>query len=590
MKVSARLSLGFGLLSLLIVATCLMGLWFLSSLNGTVQTLATDGVGKLVIGEEWIVRVLQSARHTRNMLILDDKAALQKEIDATMEDKAKRKEFMEQLQAQADTAEGKAALQAVVEARAAYAPWEDKFLELVKGVMEGKVKADEAKSVLLDHARPTQLAYIDALYKYNAVQQKDVAAEREASFQTYSSARWIMALCGLFGLVICALCGFFITRSIVRQLGGEPAHAAEVAERVRQGDLSVEIHVQAGRDKSLLGSLRAMVMQLRETVGQIRISADSIGTASQQIASGNQDLSGRTEEQASSLEETASSMEELTSTVRHNADSARQANELAVTASQDVRRSGETIEGVVSTMHSITQSSERIQDIISVIDGIAFQTNILTLNAAVEAARAGEQGRGFAVVAAEVRTLAQRSASAAKEIKDLIGTSVTDVNKGSVLVTQAAEQMKTMVQAVTRVADFMGEITSASNEQAAGIEQVNKAITQMDQATQQNAALVEEAAAATESLRMQAGQMVTVVSGFKLPGSMGRGHSPASAPVTPMQKHSGSPAPAARRAAARFTPTPRAKVASPVTPPASLLSSAAQPAPKKVANDDWQTF
>ncbi len=268
--------------------------------------------------------------------------------------------------------------------------------------------------------------------------------------------------------------------------------------------------------QSLLFAMKTMQQNLVQTIGQIRQSTNTIATASSQIAAGNLDLSARTEQQASSLEETASSMEELTSTVKQNADNARQANQLAVTASEVAVKGGAVVSKVVDTMGEINASSKKIADIIGVIDGIAFQTNILALNAAVEAARAGEQGRGFAVVATEVRNLAQRSASAAKEIKTLISDSLETVEGGAKLVDQAGATMNEIVESVKRVTDIMGEITAASQEQTSGIEQINQAVSQMDEVTQQNAALVEQAAAASESLQDQAGNLAQVVSIFKL--------------------------------------------------------------------------
>ncbi|OWW19276.1 methyl-accepting chemotaxis protein [Noviherbaspirillum denitrificans] len=313
-------------------------------------------------------------------------------------------------------------------------------------------------------------------------------------------------------LVICSMIG----RSLLRQLGAEPAYTAEVTRRIAAGDLTVPVELKAHDQSSLLYSIKSMRDSIAGIVGQVRTGTDSIVTASGEIASGNLDLSSRTEEQASSLEETAASMEELTSTVRNNAENAQQANSLAINASQLATDGGQVVAQVVNTMESIKGSSGRIADIVNIIDGIAFQTNILALNAAVEAARAGEQGRGFAVVAAEVRTLAQRSASAAKEIKTLIDASVVQVDEGGVLVQQAGETMEKVVVSVRQVADLIGEIAAASREQASGIHQVNQAIGQMDEVTQQNAALVEEAASASESLKEQANQLHAAVSIFKV--------------------------------------------------------------------------
>jgi methyl-accepting chemotaxis protein len=320
-------------------------------------------------------------------------------------------------------------------------------------------------------------------------------------------------------LWISAAITYFMSRMIVRPL----RQATALAGRIAGGDLSAEIEV-IGRDETaqLLQALKDMNRSLQKIVNDVRSSAEAIGIGTTQTAAGNADLSQRTEEQASSLEETASSMEELTSTVKQNADNARQANELAAGASDVAVKGGAVVGQVVSTMSSIKDSSRKIVDIIAVIDGIAFQTNILALNAAVEAARAGEQGRGFAVVASEVRSLAQRSAAAAKEIKGLITDSVGKVDEGTRLVGEAGKTMDEIVTSVKRVTDIMGEIAAASREQSSGIEQVNQAITQMDQVTQQNAALVEEAAAAAESLQQQAQSLTQAVSIFKVAQSEGQ--------------------------------------------------------------------
>ena len=393
-----------------------------------------------------------------------------------------------------------------------------------------------------DHANELD-SVLDKLSQQKEVRAREAADQASSVYQT--SRSFMIAL--VLGSVAAGLSlGALITRSLTRQLGGEPDYAAEIAGAIADGDLTVEIATRGGDSSSLLFAMKTMRDKLVGIVSQVRAGTDTITTASSEIAQGNLDLSSRTEEQASSLEETASSMEELTSTVRQNADNARQANTLAGAASDVASKGGAVVGQVVQTMESINASSRKIVDIISVIDGIAFQTNILALNAAVEAARAGEEGRGFAVVAAEVRNLAQRSAGAAKEIKALIGDSVEQVEIGSKLVRDAGLTMDEVVGSVRRVADIMQEITAASSEQSAGIEQVNMAIVQMDQVTQQNAALVEQAAAAAESMQDQATALNQIVSVFRLNSTGMAAATSHASNVTPLRR---PPPPAVRRLA-----------------------------------------
>jgi len=354
----------------------------------------------------------------------------------------------------------------------------------------------------------------------------------------------------LLAVVGSILLGLWVTRRIVRQLGGEPDYAAEVVRRIADGDLTTEVQVPAGDTTSLLATMRTMQQRLGGVVAEIRGGSDSIATGSTQIATGNADLSQRTEEQASNLQQTAASMEQLSSTIKNNADTANQAIQLASGASQAAGKGGEVVGRVVATMEEITTSSKRISEIIGVIDGIAFQTNILALNAAVEAARAGDQGRGFAVVAGEVRSLAQRSAEAAKEIKTLIGASVETVETGARLVNEAGQTMGDIVQQVSRVTDLINEIGAATQEQTSGIEQMNLAVSQLDQVTQQNAALVEESAAAADSLQQQAEKLVDAVSVFRLPQDAAAARVIAKAKaVAPAVVTAPRPAPAAPRKA-----------------------------------------
>lgn len=349
------------------------------------------------------------------------------------------------------------------------------------------------------------------------MQRKRTSAKEwaQANQNLYDDARALMILLVASSIVIGVGVGAFVTRTLTRQLGTEPAVAVELAKSIATGDLNVNIALRSGDTSSLMASLKGMRDDLLRIVSEVRMNAEGVATASAQIAQGNIDLSSRTEEQASSLQETASSMEELTATVRHNTENAKQAEMLAGAASTIAQRGGQVVGSVVATMHEISDSSRKMSEIISVIESIAFQTNILALNAAVEAARAGEQGKGFAVVAGEVRTLAQRSATAAKEIKDLIGASAASVDAGSRLVDEAGSTINEILESVTRVTDIVSEISSASTEQSMGIEQVNRAVSQMDQVTQQNAALVEEASAAAQSMARQAMGLRQAVAFFK---------------------------------------------------------------------------
>jgi methyl-accepting chemotaxis protein len=418
----------------------------------------------------------------------------------------------------------------------------------------------EAAALVGQQAAPAFVEWLASVNRLIDLEEKLNKVEADsARAVSHSFMVWMVVLCAI-AVAAGTLAAWVISRGLLRQLGGEPDYAAAIAGSIAAGDLGVAIDTRPGDKTSLLFAMQAMRDSLVDIVSQVRAGTATINTASDEIAAGNLDLSARTESQAGTLEETASSMEELTGTVRQNADNARQANVLALSASEVAVKGGAVVAQVVDTMASINESSKKIVDIIGVIDSIAFQTNILALNAAVEAARAGEQGRGFAVVASEVRNLAQRSAAAAQEIKTLIGSSVERVDMGARLVDQAGATMQDIVTSVKRVTDIMAEIAMASQEQSAGIESVNQAIGHMDEATQQNAALVEQAGAAAASLSDEAATLSRVVSIFKL------GDAERQAP--------------AAAAARRLVQSPRPRV---------------KPAPPKLAkakqqHDEWETF
>ncbi|KVT81892.1 hypothetical protein WK59_17890 [Burkholderia ubonensis] len=449
----------------------------------------------------------------------------------------------------------------------------------------GVVAANEHDRIA-DGAKQLQVRYNDLTVSGEALRNFQFTAGQaafERAESTYATLRIVSIVALVAGLVAALVSYVTLSRAIGRPLADALAHFDAIAA----GDLRRRI-VVTRRDEmgQLLEGLGKMQVGLVETVSTVRGGSESIATAAKQIAAGNIDLSSRTEEQASALQETASSMEQLTGTVKQNADNARQASALAANASEIANKGNVVVGQVVGTMGEINQSSAKIADIIAIIEGIAFQTNILALNAAVEAARAGEEGRGFAVVAGEVRSLAQRSSGAAKEIKTLIDASVERIRSGSALVDEAGRTMTEVIGAVQRVTDIMGEIAAASEEQSGGIDQVARAVTQMDEVTQQNAALVEEAAAAAQSLDEQAARLRETVAVFQLDdgAAQRRATEPAVARrVTPAP----APAPAARDS--HDAPAPRAAVAPPARRAAPAPSPAA-PAPVAAGNDDWETF
>ncbi len=568
MKVRNRLIAGFSLMILLLLAVTAIGLNRMGQIQSHLNEIVNENnvVGKLAATMR--VTVFERMIAVRNVALLKVPAEMQPQVERIRlqtEKYASAELRLNKMFADATstTSEEKALVSKIKSIEANAIPLIAKAISL--GL---ESKSDEAAVVLLKELGPIQgewTATLTALVDFEDKQSADAAATAASE---YAAARTLMIVVALIAIAAGIGASILITRSLVSQLGGEPGYAANVAGRIAAGDLAVEVALRQNDTTSMMFAMRQMRDNLSTIVGQVRLGTDTIATASSEIASGNLDLSSRTEQQASSLEETASSMEELTSTVKQNADNARQANALAVSASEVAVKGGAVVAQVVDTMGSINNSAKKIVDIIGVIDGIAFQTNILALNAAVEAARAGEQGRGFAVVAAEVRSLAQRSAAAAKEIKTLIGDSVEKVDAGSKLVDQAGSTMDEIVASVKRVTDIMGEIMAASQEQTAGIEQINQAIAQMDEVTQQNAALVEEAAAAAQSLQDQAGNLSQVVSVFQVAG--------------------GAPTHAAPAATAHATARP--KVVAGRQPARAIANAAPRRAAGGGESTDWEEF
>ncbi|CDG84025.1 methyl-accepting chemotaxis protein [Janthinobacterium agaricidamnosum] len=555
LKIGVRLGGGFAAVLLLLTTLTAIGIVRMQSASDMTEELVHIKVANERLIAEWAkVIEVNAARTAAAWKVSDPEHQKQFEKEMTASS-ARATEIQDQIGKSTLNDEERSLFKEVLATRQAY-------VDVRKAVFKAKAAGDMELGKKLyegDMAAKRDL-YLGALNKLANTEQRllDVSAAQIKA--RYESGRLLLLSLGLAAIVLGIACAYWITRSIT----GPITKAVKVAEAVSAGDLTSDIVVDS-RDETgqLMTALKNMNDNLVNIVGQVRTGTESMGTASREIAAGNLDLSSRTEEQASSLEETASSMEELTSTVKLNADHARDANRLAINASEIASRGGAVVSEVVTTMGSINDSSRKIVDIISVIDGIAFQTNILALNAAVEAARAGEQGRGFAVVASEVRSLAQRSAAAAKEIKELIDDSVQKVEAGSTLVDKAGRTMDEIVQSISHVTEIMNQITDASDEQRLGIEQVNQAIGQMDQVTQQNAALVEQAAAAAESMQEQSARLADVVSLFKLDAAVA---------------------------------VASAKVAAPARPQAALVRARTAAAPRKVVapakagTDEWEEF
>ena len=585
MRIGLRLGLGFGMI-LLVASVMLIGT-LISTGNSRATLLGTlqRAAAQQDLAEEMRRTLLLSAVSVRNM-------GLQTKVDAVQKDEAEAK----RQRAAYLAAKGKLEADGLGDKEREFfgnlaeidRQMDAQFKEAVD--LAAQFNTEQAGAVITGKIDPLltkamgELATFIALKKQHA---NEATAQANATNQTTAN---IIAGAGVLVLVLACLMAWSLTNSITKPL----QTALDATGRVAQGDLVSDIpqgHTNSREETQLLlAGLLEMRNGLARMVSEVRSGAENISTGASEIAAGNSDLSQRTETQASNLEETAASMQDLNNNVKNNANTARQANQMASSASLAATKGGEVVGQVVTTMDEITAASRKIADIIGVIDGIAFQTNILALNAAVEAARAGEQGRGFAVVASEVRSLAGRSAEAAKEIKNLIGASVEKIETGSRLVGAAGDSMNDIVAQVKRVADLIGEISSSAHEQTSGIEQINQAIVQLDNVTQQNAALVEEAAAAADSLNQQAGRMVDVVSIFKLAGgavaSKASAHRVKSVPQNAPRLASRPPAPAL----ARPRPAPARIAPKPVAAPKRLTASAPAAAKPAGGDEEWETF
>ncbi|MEF7614421.1 methyl-accepting chemotaxis protein [Aquincola sp. MAHUQ-54] len=508
LRIGTRLGGGFAVVLALAALMALIGCWRLSAVADATRDMMDVPLAKERLASEWFRNLNVGVRRT---------AAIAKSADASLEtffaeeakaSTARGNEIIKAIEALPASEEEKQLMATITAKRKDYLAARD---AVMKAKRDGQ--AEEAERIFASTFVPHSQTYIESMQRLLDFQRRAIDETAQHIDESALHARTGLAVLAVLSLALGSGFAWVITRSITRPVAG----AAGLADAVAQGDLSRQVAVEGSDEIArLVGSLNTMTVNLRSMVHQVRQSADSIQVASSEVSVGNADLSSRTEQAASNLQQTAASMEQLTGTVKQSADSAYQANQLAASAADVAARGGSVVSQVVSTMDDIQASSKQIADIIGTIDGIAFQTNILALNAAVEAARAGEQGRGFAVVAGEVRTLAQRSAEAAKEIKGLIGASVDKVASGSRLVADAGQTMQEIVSSVQRVSDIIGEITAAASEQSDGIGQVNTAVTQLDQVTQQNAALVEESAAAAESLKDQAQALVHAVGSFRI--------------------------------------------------------------------------
>ncbi|QXL83696.1 methyl-accepting chemotaxis protein [Comamonas sp. NLF-1-9] len=571
MKITTRLALGFALMALLLVVTGLVALWKATPVEQSFKAVTEERIPRVLALHEVQQQINLIALAMRDVLLESDIEAFQNAKNQVPASRQRIAEILGELKQQMRAPRAQELLGAVFAQQARYVQAQEQFFEEYT-----KAGAGAAQGFLSEQAKAVRSDYLKAIADLQAFQRQVLEGDSRAAGENVRAIQTAVAITLLIGLLAAVLLALWIIRAITRPLN----QAVRVAQAVAAGDLSQQIEARGNNETAqLLRALAQMLEGLHQVVARVRGNSENVATASAEISQATLDLSARTEEQASALEQTAASMEQLNATVRQNADNARQANQLAHSASSVAREGGDVVGNVVQTMRGISGDSQKMAEIITVIDSIAFQTNILALNAAVEAARAGEQGRGFAVVASEVRQLAGRSAAAAKEIKQLIDDSTRRIGEGTTLADKAGATMEQVVAGIQRVSDLMGEISAASQEQSQGVTQVGEAITQMDQVTQQNAALVEEMSAAAASLQSQAQEMVGSVATFKLqPGS-------APAPAVRVQR----PATAAPVQAPVQVPIPApAPSARPLAAPAPAVRPKALP--DKGSDAEWESF
>ena len=511
LKLITRLRIAMGAIVMMMVISMGFSLYQMRILNHAIEKIVFENEEKIDLNTHMLESVHTVARVSRTMILLKNEEQRNHEIQKIQSARQQYDLSWDALQKHVPSEQGAAIRAKIDQAKKLSREASNKMLEQIH-----QNKDVDAVATLLKEVMPLTQSWLDALHENIALQKKHNEEDFSDAQAAYKTGQLELGFSLLLAIAISIAISWFLSRSIIRQLGAEPVEVVNMANRVASGDLTQVIALRPGDQNSVMYAMRQMQSNLTKIVLNVRDGSESVASASTQIAQGNADLSVRTEQQASALEETAASMEELGSTVNRNADNSRQANLLVQAACNMANQNGSVLQQLVSTMQEIEQSSKMIGNIIGLIDGIAFQTNILALNAAVEAARAGEQGRGFAVVASEVRSLAGRSAEAAKEIKALVKASVDRVESGSALVSQAGTSMQEVVTEITRVTEMMGDIAASSVEQSAGVSQIGEAVTQMDHVTQQNAALVEEMSAAAQSLKAQAHELVEAVRIFKL--------------------------------------------------------------------------